>query len=66
VKFIKVQRIRFLGHVKRMEAGAMLRRMMEGRLFTGRRKGRLFEMDGRCSSRFESNEDKSVDREGRG
>jgi hypothetical protein len=32
--------IRWLGHVKRMEAGAMPRRMMEGRLFTGRRKGR--------------------------
>jgi hypothetical protein len=40
VKFIKVQRIRWLGHVKRMEAGALPRRMMEGRLFTGRRKGR--------------------------
>jgi hypothetical protein len=40
VKFIKAQRIRWLGHVKRMEAGAMSRRMMEGRLFTGRRKGR--------------------------
>jgi hypothetical protein len=40
VKFIKVQRIRWLGHVKRMEAGVMPRRMMEGRLFTGRRKGR--------------------------
>ena len=40
VKFIKEQRIRWLGHVKRMEAGAMRRRMMEGRLFIGRRKGR--------------------------
>jgi hypothetical protein len=40
VKFIKAQRIRWLGHVKRMEAGAMPRRMMEGRLFTGRREGR--------------------------
>jgi hypothetical protein len=40
VKFIKVQRVRWLGHVKRMEAGAMPKRMMEGRLFTGRRKGR--------------------------
>jgi hypothetical protein len=40
VNFIKTQRIRGLGHVKRMEAGAMPRRMMEGRLFTGRRKGR--------------------------
>jgi hypothetical protein len=39
-KFIKAQRIRWLGHVKRMEVGAMPRRMMEGRLFTGRRKGR--------------------------
>jgi hypothetical protein len=40
VKFIKAQRIRWLDHVKRMEAGAMLRRTMEGRLFVGRRKGR--------------------------
>ena len=40
VKFIKAQRIRWLGHVKRMEAEAMPRRMMEERLFIGRRKGR--------------------------
>jgi hypothetical protein len=32
VKFIKAQRIRWLGHVKRMEVGAMPRKMMEGRL----------------------------------
>jgi hypothetical protein len=29
-----------LGHVKRMEVGAMPRKMMEVRLFTGRRRGR--------------------------
>jgi len=40
VKFIKAQKIRWLGHVKRMEGGAMARKMMEGRLFVGRRKGR--------------------------
>jgi len=40
VKFIKAQRIRWLGHAKRMEVGAMSRKMMEGRLFIGRRKGR--------------------------
>jgi hypothetical protein len=40
VKFIKAQRIRWLGHVKRMEVRAMPRKMMEGRLFIGRRKGR--------------------------
>ena len=40
VKFIKAQRIRCLGHVKRMEVGAMPRKMMEGGLFKGRRKGR--------------------------
>jgi hypothetical protein len=40
VKFIKAQRIRWMGHVKRMEVGAMSRKMMEGRLFIGRRKGR--------------------------
>jgi hypothetical protein len=38
VNFIKAQRIRWLGHVKRMEVGAMPRKMMEGRLFIGRRK----------------------------
>ena len=40
MKFIKAQRIRWLEHVKRMEVGAMPRKMMEGRLFIGRRKGR--------------------------
>jgi len=40
VKFIKVQRIRWLGHVERMEVGTMPRKMVEGRLFIGRRRGR--------------------------
>jgi len=40
VKFIKAQRIRWLGHVERMEEGAMARKMMEGGLFIVRRKGR--------------------------
>ena len=40
VKFIKAQRIRWLGNLKRMEEGVMPRKMMEGRLFIGRRKGR--------------------------
>jgi len=40
VKLIKAQRIRYLGHVKRMEVGVMPRKMMEGRLFIGGRKGR--------------------------
>ena len=39
MKFIKAQRVRWLGHVKRMEVGAMPRKMKEGRLFIGRRKG---------------------------
>jgi hypothetical protein len=34
------QRIRWLGHVKKMEVGSMPRKMVEGRLFIGRRKGR--------------------------
>jgi len=48
VKFTKAQRIRWLGHVKRMEVGVMPRKMMEGRLFIERRKGRprLRWMDG--------------------
>ena len=29
-----------MGHVKRMEVGEMPRKMMEGRLFIGRRRGR--------------------------
>jgi hypothetical protein len=37
VKFIKAQRMRWLGHVKRMEVGAMSRKMTEGRLFIGRK-----------------------------
>jgi hypothetical protein len=40
VKLIKAQRIRWLGHVKRMEVGAMPRKMMEGRLFIGRGRGK--------------------------
>jgi hypothetical protein len=40
VKFIKAERIRCLGHEKRMEVEAMLRKMMEGRLFIGIRRGR--------------------------
>ena len=40
MKFIKAQRIRRLGHVKRMEVGEMPQRMLEGRLFMERRKGR--------------------------
>jgi len=40
VKFIKPRRIRWLGHAKRMEVGAMPKKMMEGRLFIGRRRGR--------------------------
>jgi hypothetical protein len=39
VKFIKAQKIRWLGDGKRIEVGAMPGRMMEGRRFTGRRKG---------------------------
>jgi hypothetical protein len=47
VKFIKTQRVRWLGHVKRMEVGTMPRKMMGGRLFIGRRreKPRLRWMD---------------------
>jgi hypothetical protein len=40
MKFIKAQRISWLGHIKRMEVGATPRKMMEGRLFIGRRKER--------------------------
>ena len=40
VKFINAQRIRWLGHVKTMEVGAMPRKMIEKRLFVVRRRGR--------------------------
>ena len=40
IKFIEAQRIRWLGHVKRMKVGTMSRKMMEGRLFIERRRGR--------------------------
>jgi len=61
VKFIKAQRIRWVGHVKRMEVGAMPRKAMEGRLFVGRRKGRprLRWMDNVVADL--GNEDKAVD-----
>jgi len=35
VKFIKPQRMRWLGHVKRMEVGEMPRNVMEGRPWAG-------------------------------
>ena len=40
VGFIKAQRMRWLGHVKRMEEGAIPRKMMVERLFMGRKRGR--------------------------
>jgi hypothetical protein len=40
VRFIKSQIIRWLGHVERMEANAMPKRMLKGRLYSKRRKGR--------------------------
>ena len=40
IKFIEAQRIGWLGHVKRMKVGTMSRKMMEGRLFIERRRGR--------------------------
>ncbi|PNF22196.1 hypothetical protein B7P43_G04932, partial [Cryptotermes secundus] len=38
--FIKSQRIKWMGHVKRMEDNAMPKRMLEGRLYSKTRKGR--------------------------
>jgi hypothetical protein len=40
VRLIKSQRIRWLGHVERMEDNAMPKRMIKGRLYSKRRKGR--------------------------
>jgi hypothetical protein len=40
IRFIKSQRIRWLGHVERMEDNAMPKRMLKGRLYSKRMKGR--------------------------
>jgi GTP1/Obg family GTP-binding protein len=40
VRFIKSQRIRLLGHIERLEDNAMPKRMLKGRLYSERRKGR--------------------------
>jgi hypothetical protein len=39
-KSIRAQKLRWLGNVERMEVGTVPRKIMEGRLFIGRRKGR--------------------------
>jgi hypothetical protein len=54
VRFIKSQRIRWLGHVKRMEDNAVPKRMLKGRLCSKRRKGR---------ERFEEDEGERMERE---
>ena len=46
VKFIRAQRIRWLGHAKRMEVGAMQQRMLEGRLYGKKKRKTLLEMVG--------------------
>jgi hypothetical protein len=38
LRFIKSQRLRWLGHVKRMEDKTMLKRMIKGKLYSKRRK----------------------------
>jgi hypothetical protein len=40
VRFSKSQIIRWLGHVERMEDNAMPKRMLKGRLYSKRKKGR--------------------------
>jgi hypothetical protein len=40
VRFMKSQRIRWLGHVERMEDNTTPKRMLKGRLYYKRRKGR--------------------------
>jgi hypothetical protein len=55
VKFLKAQKVRWLGHVKRMDVRAMPRKKKKRKTPP--------EMDERCCSRLDSNEDKAVDRE---
>jgi hypothetical protein len=40
VRVSKSQRIRWLGHVERMEDNAMPKRMLKGRVYSKRKKGR--------------------------
>jgi hypothetical protein len=40
IRFVKSQRIRSLGHVERMEDNGVPKRMLKGRLYSKRRKGR--------------------------
>jgi hypothetical protein len=46
VKFIKAQRIRWLGQVKRTEVGAMPKMTMEGRLYRTKERKTSSAMDG--------------------
>jgi hypothetical protein len=40
LRFVKAQRIRWVGHVERISDERMPKRMLKGRLFSRRRKGR--------------------------
>ena len=64
VKFISAQRISWLGTCKENGSGSNAKED-DGRKTVYRKKKRKtsFEMDGRCGTRSESNEDKAVDGE---
>ena len=54
-------RLRWIGHVERMEEERMPKRLMKGEIIERETEK---EMDSRCGTRFKANEDKEMERVG--